>query len=136
LSPPNKQAAAFWRGIDEFISQVQMRILPSIARCRPSRFLTDDSQRDGPTSRTERDNGDRAKRLEAFRQAPLGKRKLGSSNLEVSGIGLGCVSVGYSPAVDKWEGIALIPSAVERTVTFFDTAEVSGNLGRPGHWGL
>ncbi len=56
------------------------------------------------------------------------KRKLGSSNLEVSTIGLGCMglSFGYGPAVDKQTGIALIRSAVERGVTFFDTAEVYG----------
>jgi aryl-alcohol dehydrogenase-like predicted oxidoreductase len=56
------------------------------------------------------------------------KRKLGNSNLEVSAIGLGCMglSFGYGPAVDKQEGIALIRSAVERGVTFFDTAEVYG----------
>ena len=56
------------------------------------------------------------------------KRKLGESGLEVSAIGLGCMglSFGYGPAVDKQEGIALIRSAVERGVTFFDTAEVYG----------
>src|SRR5579862_1738310 len=56
------------------------------------------------------------------------KRKLGKSNLEVSAIGLGCMglSFGYGPAVDKKEGIALIRAAVERGVTFFDTAEVYG----------
>ena len=56
------------------------------------------------------------------------KRKLGSSNLEVSALGLGCMglSFGYGPAVDKKEGIALIRAAVERGVTFFDTAEVYG----------
>src|SRR5437660_3307368 len=56
------------------------------------------------------------------------KRKLGKSNLEVSAIGLGCMglSFGYGPAVDKTEGIALIRAAVERGVTFFDTAEVYG----------
>src|SRR5713226_979383 len=56
------------------------------------------------------------------------KRKLGSSNLEVSALGLGCMglSFGYGPAVDKKEGIAVIRSAVERGVTFFDTAEVYG----------
>ncbi len=56
------------------------------------------------------------------------KRKLGKSNLEVSGIGLGCMglSFGYGPAVDEKEGIALIRAAVERGVTFFDTAEVYG----------
>src|SRR6202795_4024763 len=54
------------------------------------------------------------------------KRKLGKSNLEVSAIGLGCMglSFGYGPAVDKQEGISLIRAAVERGVTFFDTAEV------------
>ena len=56
------------------------------------------------------------------------KRKLGKSNLEVSAIGLGCMgmSYGYGPAVEKHEGISLIRSAVERGVTFFDTAEIYG----------
>src|SRR5579872_7130855 len=56
------------------------------------------------------------------------KRKLGKSNLEVSAIGLGCMglSFGLGPAVDKNEGISLIRAAVERGVTFFDTAEVYG----------
>ena len=56
------------------------------------------------------------------------KRKLGNSNLEVSAIGLGCMglSFGYGPAVEKPAGIALIRSAVERGVTFFDTAEIYG----------
>ena len=56
------------------------------------------------------------------------KRKLGNSNLEVSAIGLGCMgmSVGYGPAADKQEMISLIRAAVERGVTFFDTAQVYG----------
>src|SRR5437870_4159532 len=56
------------------------------------------------------------------------KRKLGKSNLEVSAIGLGCMgmSFGYGPAADKQEMISLIRSAVERGVTFFDTAEAYG----------
>ena len=56
------------------------------------------------------------------------KRKLGKSNLEVSAIGLGCMgmSFGYGPAHNKQEMISLIRSAVERGVTFFDTAEVYG----------
>ncbi len=56
------------------------------------------------------------------------ERKLGKSNLEVSAIGLGCMglSFGLGPAVDKEEGISLIRAAVERGVTFFDTAEVYG----------
>src|SRR6267378_2371784 len=56
------------------------------------------------------------------------KRKLGKSNLAVSGLGLGCMgmSFGYGPAADKKEVISLIRSAVERGVTFFDTAEVYG----------
>ena len=55
-------------------------------------------------------------------------RKLGRSNLEVSAIGLGCMglSFGYGPAVDQQQGISLIRAAVERGVTFFDTAEVYG----------
>jgi aryl-alcohol dehydrogenase-like predicted oxidoreductase len=56
------------------------------------------------------------------------KRKLGNSNLEVSALGLGCMgmSFGYGPAGDKQEMISVIRSAVERGVTFFDTAEVYG----------
>src|SRR5438045_4362849 len=56
------------------------------------------------------------------------KRKLGKSNLEVSAVGLGCMglSFGLGPAVDKQQGISLIRAAVERGVTFFDTAEVYG----------
>ncbi|QEH39276.1 General stress protein 69 (plasmid) [Aquisphaera giovannonii] len=55
-------------------------------------------------------------------------RKLGQGGLEVSAIGLGCMglSFGYGPPVDEREGIALIRDAVERGVTFFDTAEVYG----------
>src|SRR3989441_4471301 len=56
------------------------------------------------------------------------KRKLGRSNLEVSAVGLGCMgmSFGYGPAADKQEMISLLRSAVDRGVTFFDTAEVYG----------
>ena len=56
------------------------------------------------------------------------KRKLGNSGLEVSAIGFGCMgmSFGYGPAADKQEMISLIRSAVERGVTFFDTAEAYG----------
>ena len=56
------------------------------------------------------------------------KRKLGKSGLEVSALGLGCMgmSFGYGPAKDKQEMISVIRAAVERGVTFFDTAEVYG----------
>ncbi|PYK59202.1 MAG: aldo/keto reductase [Verrucomicrobia bacterium] len=56
------------------------------------------------------------------------KRKLGKSNLEVSAIGLGCMgmSFGYGPPADKQEMILLLRTAVERGVTFFDTAEIYG----------
>ena len=56
------------------------------------------------------------------------KRKLGKSNLEVSALGLGCMgmSFGFGPPADKKEMISLIRTAVERGVTFFDTAEVYG----------
>ena len=56
------------------------------------------------------------------------KRTLGKNNLEVSAIGLGCMSMsfGYGPAGDKQEMINVIRSAVEQGVTFFDTAEVYG----------
>jgi aryl-alcohol dehydrogenase-like predicted oxidoreductase len=56
------------------------------------------------------------------------KRKLGNSNLEVSAIGLGCMgmSFSYGPPAEQQEMISLIRSAVDRGVTFFDTAEVYG----------
>ena len=56
------------------------------------------------------------------------KRTLGKSSLEVSALGLGCMgmSYGYGPAADKQEMISLIRSAVERGITFFDTAEAYG----------
>jgi aryl-alcohol dehydrogenase-like predicted oxidoreductase len=59
---------------------------------------------------------------------PMRKRKLGKSDLEVSALGLGCMgmSFGYGPAGDKQEMTSLIRSAVERGVTFFDTAEAYG----------
>jgi len=56
------------------------------------------------------------------------KRKLGKSNLEVSALGLGCMgmSFSYGPPADKQEMISLLRTAVERGITFFDTAEVYG----------
>jgi aryl-alcohol dehydrogenase-like predicted oxidoreductase len=56
------------------------------------------------------------------------KRRLGKTNLEVSAIGLGCMgmSFAYGPALDRRQGISLIRAAVERGVTFFDTAEIYG----------
>jgi aryl-alcohol dehydrogenase-like predicted oxidoreductase len=56
------------------------------------------------------------------------ERKLGKSSLEVSSLGLGCMglSFGYGPAVERQQGISLIRAAVERGVTFFDTAEAYG----------
>ena len=56
------------------------------------------------------------------------KRKLGKSNLEVSALGLGCMglSYGYGPAADRQEAISLIRTAVERGITFFDSAEAYG----------
>ncbi|HEY9436770.1 MAG TPA: aldo/keto reductase [Blastocatellia bacterium] len=56
------------------------------------------------------------------------KRKLGTSNLEVSAIGYGCMGLdyGYGPATDRQEGIKVIRGAVERGVTFIDTAEAYG----------
>ncbi len=63
-----------------------------------------------------------------IKENTMQKRKLGNSNLEVSSIGLGCMglSYGYGPATDKQQAITLIRSAVERGVTFFDTAEAYG----------
>src|ERR1035441_7649242 len=56
------------------------------------------------------------------------KRKLGNSNLEVSAVGLGCMgmSFSYGPAKDRQEMTALLRAAVDRGITFFDTAEVYG----------
>src|SRR5579875_1275710 len=56
------------------------------------------------------------------------KRKLGTSNLEVSALGLGCMgmSFSYGPPKDKQEMTKLLHAAVERGITFFDTAEVYG----------
>jgi aryl-alcohol dehydrogenase-like predicted oxidoreductase len=56
------------------------------------------------------------------------KRTLGSSGLEVSALGLGCMglSFGLGPAVDREQGVALLRAAVERGVTFFDTAQIYG----------
>jgi aryl-alcohol dehydrogenase-like predicted oxidoreductase len=61
-------------------------------------------------------------------EGAMQKRKLGKSNLEVSALGLGCMglSFGFGPPVEKKEGISLIRAAVERGITFFDTAEVYG----------
>ena len=56
------------------------------------------------------------------------KRKLGNSNLEVSALGFGCMGMshGYGQPGDKKEMIALVRAAVERGITFFDTAEIYG----------
>jgi len=56
------------------------------------------------------------------------KRKLGNSTLEVSALGLGCMGLshGYGPATDTRQAVSLIRTAVDRGVTFFDTAEVYG----------
>src|SRR5206468_2744712 len=56
------------------------------------------------------------------------KRKLGKSNLEVSALGLGCMgmSFSYGPPKDKQEMTSLLRAAVERGITFFDTAEIYG----------
>src|SRR5436305_8399956 len=58
----------------------------------------------------------------------MNMRKLGKSNLEVSAIGLGCMgmSYGYGPAADRHDMISLIRTAVDRGVTFFDTAQMYG----------
>src|ERR1043166_4751473 len=63
-----------------------------------------------------------------MRRNNMQKRKLGQSGLEVSALGLGCMglSFGYGPAVDDQAGIALIRTAVDLGITFFDTAEIYG----------
>jgi len=85
-------------------------------------------------NRKDRDTGSTALDLSLGdeRNTPKGeamqKRKLGKSNLEVSAIGLGCMGMSFNlgPAMDKKDGISLIRAAVERGVTFFDTAEIYG----------
>src|SRR5450755_2822879 len=65
---------------------------------------------------------------ETFREKAMQKRTLGKSGLEVSAVGLGCMgmSFSYGPPKDKQEMTALLRAAVERGITFFDTAEVYG----------
>jgi aryl-alcohol dehydrogenase-like predicted oxidoreductase len=72
--------------------------------------------------------GQSAKALAHIRREPMQKRELGRSGLQVSTIGLGCmgISFSYATALSKEDGVALIRAAVERGVTFFDTAEVYG----------
>ena len=62
------------------------------------------------------------------RKADMKTRKLGSSSLEVSALGLGCMGLshGFGPATERTHAVALIRAAVERGVTFFDTAQVYG----------
>jgi aryl-alcohol dehydrogenase-like predicted oxidoreductase len=66
--------------------------------------------------------------IKSLGRKTMQKRKLGKSNLEVSALGLGCMGMShqYGPAADKQEMISLIRTAIERGVTFFDTAEVYG----------
>ncbi|HZL25167.1 MAG TPA: aldo/keto reductase [Acidobacteriaceae bacterium] len=65
------------------------------------------------------------------------KRMLGKGGLEVSELGFGCMglSFGFGPATEKQEAIKVIRTAVERGVTFFDTAEVYGPLRERGTGG-
>src|SRR6266478_3357943 len=67
-------------------------------------------------------------KLEVAKGAQMQKRKRGNSNLEVSALGLGCMgmSFSYGPPKDTQEMTALLRAAVERGITFFDTAEVYG----------
>src|ERR1700680_2059442 len=62
------------------------------------------------------------------KESTMLKRKLGKSNLEVSALGLGCMSMsfGYGPPGDKAQMMAVIRAAVDRDITFFDTAEMYG----------
>src|SRR3989442_722422 len=68
------------------------------------------------------------RRTFASKEKLVKKRKLGKRGLEVSAIGFGCMgmSMSYGPAGDRQEMISLLRTAVERGVTFFDTAEVYG----------
>src|SRR5438445_13821679 len=71
---------------------------------------------------------DQHERLTGLEGQTMQKRKLGKSNLEVSALGFGCMSISanYGPAADKNQGIKDIRAAREKGVTFFDTAEVYG----------
>src|SRR6266481_9846693 len=71
---------------------------------------------------------DQHERLTGLEGQTMQKRKLGKSNLEVSALGFGCMSISanYGPAADKNQGIKVIRAAREKGVTFFDTAEVYG----------
>src|SRR5467141_4452691 len=77
------------------------------------------------TRKAARGRGEHQKRVEG---ETMQKRKLGKSNLEVSALGLGCMgmSFSYGPPKDKREMTDLLHAAVDRGITFFDTAEVYG----------
>src|SRR5271165_4671680 len=81
-----------------------------------------------PASRFSTSSGTSPTRAPRTRIRTMQKRKLGKSGLEVSAIGFGCMgmSFSYGPPKDKQEMIALIRAAVDRGITFFDTAEVYG----------
>jgi aryl-alcohol dehydrogenase-like predicted oxidoreductase len=66
--------------------------------------------------------------IASSREIEMQKRKLGNSSLEVSALGLGCMGLshGYGPATDTKQAVSLIRTAVDRGITFFDTAEVYG----------
>src|SRR5881398_1429690 len=100
-----------------------MKACPDLAR-RKEDFFRCSITESGPSVRIVRAKQD----LFDHRGGRMQKRKLGKSNLEVSAIGLGCMgmSFGYGPAADKQEMISLIRTAVERGVTFLDTAEAYG----------
>src|SRR6266498_1215362 len=85
-------------------------------------------RRNGRRERTGRGGRRDPEALRHLQEKPMQKRKLGDSKLEVSALGLGCMgmSYGYGPAGDKQQMIAVIHAAVERGVTFFDTAEAYG----------
>jgi aryl-alcohol dehydrogenase-like predicted oxidoreductase len=65
------------------------------------------------------------------------KRKLGKNNFEVSALGFGCMGMSwsYGPPKDKREMISLLHAAVDRGVTFFDTAEVYAHSSTKNWWG-
>jgi Aldo/keto reductase family len=79
-------------------------------------------------------NRDRNDRAEIPGTGLMERRTLGNSGLEVSALGLGCMGMNYhrGPAPDRAEMVALIRAAVERGVTFFDTAEVYGPFTNEG----
>src|SRR2546428_23434 len=115
-----------WRWSGGPNSATKLRIRP---RFRPRSCHLPERRQNYEISATNNTKADREKDFQLKKKdSNMQKRKLGKSNLEVSAIGLGCMgmSFSYGPPKDKQEMTALLRAAVERGITFFDTAEVYG----------